>query len=127
MTANRALASTLRSDSRSHVAAPAPAHRHDEHLPTPQSSAAEARADRLESWKEIAAFLNRTVRTAQRWERNEGLPVHRHRHLKGQSVHAYKEELTAWQSSRSTCEPTKSAARAPTHDWLSQLCYLCID
>ena len=30
---------------------------------------------RLESWKEIAAYLGRDVRTAQRWERLGGLPV----------------------------------------------------
>ena len=34
--------------------------------------------DRLDSWKEIAAYLNRGVRTVRRWEREEGLPVHRH-------------------------------------------------
>ena len=33
--------------------------------------------DRLDSWKEIATYLGRGVRTAQRWEREEGLPVHR--------------------------------------------------
>jgi hypothetical protein len=32
---------------------------------------------RLESWKEIAAYLNREVRTAMRWEKERGLPVHR--------------------------------------------------
>jgi hypothetical protein len=35
---------------------------------------------RLESWKEIASYLRRTVRTVQRWEAAEGLPVHRHVH-----------------------------------------------
>src|SRR5437867_9654696 len=34
-------------------------------------------ADRLDSWKEIAAYLRRSPRTVQRWERQEGLPVHR--------------------------------------------------
>ena len=33
--------------------------------------------DRLDSWKEIAAFLGRTVRTVQRWEKTQGLPLHR--------------------------------------------------
>jgi hypothetical protein len=60
------------------------------------------RADGFDSWKEIAAFLNRTVRTTQRWERSEGLPVHRHFHARGSSVYAYKHELVAWKSSRST-------------------------
>jgi hypothetical protein len=32
---------------------------------------------RLDSWKEIAAYLKRGVRTVQRWERTSGLPVHR--------------------------------------------------
>ena len=35
---------------------------------------------RLDSWKEIAAYLNRDVTTVQRWEKREGMPVHRHQH-----------------------------------------------
>ena len=66
-----------------------------------------ARTDRLDSWKEIALFLNRTVRTIQRWERTEGLPVHRHLHAKSSSVYAYMEEVVAWQSSRSPESPVK--------------------
>ena len=38
--------------------------------------------DRLDSWKEIAAYLDRDVTTVQRWERREGMPVHRHLHDK---------------------------------------------
>ncbi|MCL4523960.1 MAG: tetratricopeptide repeat protein [Acidobacteria bacterium] len=52
--------------------------------------------DRLESWKEIAAYLRREVRTVQRWEKREGLPVHRHVHDKLGSVYAFKSELDAW-------------------------------
>jgi hypothetical protein len=37
---------------------------------------------RLDSWKEIAAYLKRGVTTVQRWERTEGLPVHRLPHSK---------------------------------------------
>ena len=33
--------------------------------------------ERLDSWKEIAAYLRRDVRTVQRWEERESLPVHR--------------------------------------------------
>ena len=33
--------------------------------------------DRLDSWKEIAGYLKRDVRTVQRWERDFGLPVQR--------------------------------------------------
>jgi hypothetical protein len=36
--------------------------------------------ERLDSWKEIAAYLNRDVTTVQRWEKREGMPVHRHLH-----------------------------------------------
>src|SRR5262245_4272003 len=41
---------------------------------------------RLESWKEIAAYFRRTVRTVRRWE-GEGLPVHRHLHKRLGSVY----------------------------------------
>lgn len=56
--------------------------------------------DRIDSWKEIAAHLHRTVRTVQRWERCEGLPVHRHRHTGGDTVYAYRSELEAWRRQR---------------------------
>ena len=36
---------------------------------------------RLDSWKEIASYLGRGIRTVQRWEREEGLPVHRLDHV----------------------------------------------
>ncbi len=32
----------------------------------------------LQSWKEIADYLERDIRTAQRWEEPGGLPVRRH-------------------------------------------------
>ena len=55
--------------------------------------------DRLDSWKGIAAYLKRGVRTVQRWERANGLPVHR-LDAEGQgSVFAYKHELDAWWTS----------------------------
>jgi hypothetical protein len=52
--------------------------------------------DRLDSWKEIASHLKRTVRTVQRWEKNEGLPVHRHLHQRANSVYACKSEIDEW-------------------------------
>jgi Tol biopolymer transport system component len=58
--------------------------------------------DRFDSWKEIAAYLGRSVRTLHRWEKEEGLPVHRHRHRDLGSVFAYKSELDAWSRTRST-------------------------
>src|SRR5664279_8133 len=56
--------------------------------------------DRLDSWKEIAAYLNRDVTTVQRWEKREGMPVHRHRHDRMGSVYASRAELDAWARSR---------------------------
>jgi Tol biopolymer transport system component len=55
---------------------------------------------RLDSWKEIANYLRRDVTTAQRWEKREGMPVHRHVHDKLGSVYAYRPELDAWAHGR---------------------------
>ncbi|HEY7403095.1 MAG TPA: FlgO family outer membrane protein [Candidatus Angelobacter sp.] len=57
-------------------------------------------ADRLDSWKEIASYLRRDVRTVQRWEKKEGLPVHRHLHDKLGSIYAYRNELAEWFKAR---------------------------
>jgi tetratricopeptide (TPR) repeat protein len=56
--------------------------------------------DRLDSWKEIAAYLSRSERTVRRWEDKEELPVHRLQHDKRGSVYAYTRELDAWRVSR---------------------------
>lgn len=56
--------------------------------------------ERLESWKEIAAYLKRDVRTVQRWEKHEQLPVYRHGHGKLSTVYAYEGEIEAWLNSR---------------------------
>ena len=56
--------------------------------------------DRLDSWKEIAAYLKRDVTTVQRWEKREGMPVHRHVHDRIGSVYASRAELDAWMRSR---------------------------
>jgi TolB-like protein len=50
---------------------------------------------RLDSWKEIAAYLKCSERTVRRWEQ-EGLPVHRHPHKKKAGIYAYKAEIDAW-------------------------------
>lgn len=55
---------------------------------------------RLDSWKEVAAYLGRGTRTVQRWEREEGLPVHRLMHDKLGSVYAFKTELDTWMQGR---------------------------
>jgi tetratricopeptide (TPR) repeat protein len=57
-------------------------------------------ADRLDSWKEIAAYLKRDVRTVQRWEKTEKLPVRRHLHEKQGTVYAFRPEIDAWTQGR---------------------------
>src|SRR5215472_11194968 len=73
------------------------------------TSLADSSDRRLGSWKEIAAYLGRGVRSVQRWEREEGLPVHRLSHQKRGSVYAYRDELDEWwenrRSSLATQEP----------------------
>jgi hypothetical protein len=61
--------------------------------------------DRLDSWKEIADYLGRTVRTTQRWERL-GLPVHRHRHNTGSSVYAFRADIDRWWTTRRPAHDT---------------------
>jgi TolB-like protein/Tfp pilus assembly protein PilF len=56
--------------------------------------------DHLDSWKEIATYLKRDVTTVQRWEKREGMPVHRHQHDRIGSVYAFSSELDAWLQSR---------------------------
>ena len=55
---------------------------------------------RLGSWKEIAGYLGAGVRSVQRWEETESLPVHRHAHDKRSTVYAYKTELDVWRRGR---------------------------
>jgi hypothetical protein len=50
----------------------------------------------LNGWKEIAAYLGRSVRTVQRWEKDFGLPVRRFGLSKPESVFAVPREIDAW-------------------------------
>jgi Helix-turn-helix domain len=54
----------------------------------------------LSGWKEIAVYLRCGVRTVQRWERREGLPVHRHPHDKRGTVYAFQSEIDIWLEQR---------------------------
>jgi len=68
------------------------------------------REDRkLDSWKEIADYFQRGVRTVQRWERDLGLPVHRISGSRSKSVYAYTRELDAWLS-RGAAAPADDSA-----------------
>jgi len=69
---------------------------------------------RLDSWKKIAAHFRRDVTTVQRWERREGMPVHRHLHDKQGSVYAFRSELDAWWESRRGRLPESGDGAAET-------------
>lgn len=70
---------------------------------------------RLDSWKEIAGHFGRRVRTVQRWEKEEGMPVHRHAHRRRGTVYALGEELDSWWRSRAVppADPDREDAPAP--------------
>lgn len=74
--------------------------------------------DRLDSWKEIAAYLRRGPRTVQRWGREQGLPVHRLGHGRQGQVFAYKSELDAWWKSRSSELEREAPAPPRPRRWL---------
>jgi len=80
---------------------------------TPVSdSGAASRTDRFDSWKEIAVHLGRSVSTVQRWEKQEGLPVHRHLHNKLGTVYAFRCEVDAWwRERRPRLEPSLESSR----------------
>lgn len=68
----------------------------------------------LNSWKEIAAYLDRGVRTVQRWERDLGLPVHRIGKGKRSPVYTTVADLNFWVSTTEALRPPK-AKRELTH------------
>jgi TolB-like protein/tetratricopeptide (TPR) repeat protein len=66
--------------------------------------------DRLDSWKRIARYLRRGVRTVRRWEVEEAMPVHRHSHNAQGSVFAFRSELDEWLRGRSAKTRAKGAS-----------------
>jgi hypothetical protein len=98
-----------------------------------------ARWNRLDSWKQIAVYLDRQVRTVQRWEKCEGLPVHRQFHVKGGTICAFKHEIDTWLKNRSRSFPkaiSRKRCTDPSVHWSSPIeliarsggnsCWLCL-
>src|ERR1700688_5181959 len=84
---------------------------------------------RLDSWKEIAAYLQRQTKTVRRWEREEGLPVHRHSHERRSSVYAYPSEIEAWRVSRKVVAepaPVRTTWRVPAFAAAVLLCLVMV-
>lgn len=80
-----------------------------------------AREDRLESWKEIAAYLKRTSRTCQKWEALYGLPIYRLDETPKARVYAFKSELDDWlerilRDTEAREAEAAAAARPPASD-----------
>jgi len=83
---------------------------HGSHADGPQNGLPNGR---LDGWKEIAAYLNRGVRTAQRWEQELDMPVRRLDTGGAETVYAFKEELDAWLLRQSRSGTDKPAPAAP--------------
>ncbi|HUI82724.1 MAG TPA: hypothetical protein VL240_00790 [Candidatus Binatia bacterium] len=62
----------------------------------------------LTSWKEIAAYLGKGVRTVQRWELEFGLPVRRPNEKVKGIVHASREDLDKWLNMQWSQRPPKN-------------------
>jgi TolB-like protein len=90
---------------------------HETPVPARNRSAAAA-LTKLDSWKAIADYLKRDVSTVRRWEKREGLPVHRHIHQKLGSVYAYQAEINDWLKDRGNFEVSEAHASpdAAGHD-----------
>src|SRR5512139_1187506 len=80
---------------------------HDEH----GGRQSAALGTRLDGWKAIAGHLGRDIRTVQRWELSEGLPVHRLGHKQRATAYAFAGELDEWLAKRA---PADSDASLPS-------------
>lgn len=56
--------------------------------------------ERLDGWKAIAGYLGRDIRTVQRWELKERLPVRRLEHKQRATAYAFSGELDEWMAKR---------------------------
>lgn len=68
------------------------------------------------SWKEIAAYLNKGVRTVQRWEVEFGLPVRRPRERSKGIVQATREDLDNWAKSQWAVRAQNAAKKNNGHN-----------
>jgi len=71
----------------------------------------------LNSWKEIARYVGRGVRTVQRWERDLEFPVRRPRHKQRSAVVALPAEIDAWFLKAS--HRLENGGPHAAHDWRS--------
>jgi phage terminase Nu1 subunit (DNA packaging protein) len=79
----------------------------------------------LSSWKEIANFFGKGVRTVQRWERNLGLPIYRPEGAPQNIVFARVDDLQKWMSARQA-GPTSNLA-VPEHQHIERMHSLLLE
>jgi hypothetical protein len=73
------------------------------------------RSERLDSWKEIADYLRRDLRTVRRWERTRSLPIRRVPGVGRRAVYAFRHEIDAWLSATSLpLDPTSGENTSDT-------------
>lgn len=77
--------------------------------------------DVLNSWKEIAQYISCGVRTAQRWERDLLMPVHRPRERSRSRVLAFKSEIDGWVKSRGSSSEVLEVSSASLSEAISEL------
>ncbi len=78
------------------------------------------RGARLDSWKEIAAYLNRDIRTVQRWEKTANLPVRRLQKPGLRAVFAYSIDLDEWLEKQAGSLPAIDATEPPESEPASE-------
>jgi tetratricopeptide (TPR) repeat protein len=76
------------------------------------------RSERLDSWKSVADYLSRSLRTVQRWHERYDLPIHRIGGESG-SVFAFTEELDVWMKRRGETAPEENTPQGPARGDLS--------
>lgn len=74
-----------------------------------------AEGDTLRSWREIALYMGKGVRTVQRWEQDFGLPVHRVENCPRRAIFARPNELDAWAINCCETSTVRSDVRAEVH------------
>jgi hypothetical protein len=75
----------------------------------------------LGSWKEIAAYLGKGVRTVQRWEDDLGLPVRRPNGATKGVVYASPDELDRWLDLQWARRTTSIKADGPLKEFYSAI------
>jgi predicted DNA-binding transcriptional regulator AlpA len=75
----------------------------------------------LSSWKDIALYLGKGVRTVQRWERQLGLPVRRPLGASQKSaVLLYRSDVDAWLGTRFSARPLQNNETALANSGLAR-------